>query len=462
MPSSQDWKMDNKVIKSAYELLRKSILSYQGKPVGTAAAVYDTLHAANYRECFIRDFVPSALVFLMDGETDIVKNFLNVVVALREQQSVMEGHERAEGLMPASFNVPRDLDEDTIPSADFGDRAIGRVAPVDSAMWWMLLLRAYVITTGDKSIAYSAHMQESMRSILRLYLHESFETSPAMLVPDASFMIDRRMGVYGHPLEIQVLFFGMLQTALELLQPEPENEQLLMRAKKRLQTLRSYVRIYFWLDRERLNEIHRFSSEEFGHEAVNVLNIYPETIPDWIDGWVPENAGYLVGNLGPGRMDFRFFAFGNLLSILFGLATDDQAAQIMQLYDEHWDDLMGHMPVKICYPAVSGDKWAYTTGSDPKNAPWSYHNGGHWPCLLWAFVGAALKVKRKDLACKAIDLAMDKLMQHQWPEYYDGRKGTLIGRRANYNQTWTAAALILSYRFMEEPGSCSILDSISF
>ena len=71
------------------------------------------------------------------------------------------------------------------------------------------------------------------------------------------------------------------------------------------------MRIYYWLDRQRLNEIHRFRSEEFGVDAVNVLNIYPETIPDWIDGWVPDDGGYFVGNLGPGRMDFRFFAFGN-------------------------------------------------------------------------------------------------------------------------------------------------------
>ncbi len=69
-----------------------------------------------------------------------------------------------------------------------------------------------------------------------------------MLVPDASFMIDRRMGVYGHPLEIQALFYGMLSTAQELLLPTSENERLLSNSKKRMQTLRSYVRIYYWLD----------------------------------------------------------------------------------------------------------------------------------------------------------------------------------------------------------------------
>ena len=265
-----------------------------------------------------------------------------------------------------------------------------------------------------------------------------------------------------HPLEIQALFFGMLQTSLELLRPEPENEQLLMTAKKRLQTLRSYVRIYYWLDQQRLNEIHRFRSEEFGTDVTNLFNIYPATIPEWIDGWMPEQAGYFVGNLGAGRMDFRYFAFGNLLAILFGLATDEQASRIMHLYEHHWDDLIGEMPVKLCYPAVTGEKWAYTTGSDPKNVPWSYHNGGNWPCLLWAFVGAAIRVQRNDLADRALDLAKNKLKKDQWPEYYDGKRGSLIGRRANYNQTWSAAALIIAHRLMEDPDSRKVMASISF
>lgn len=452
---------DDQILTSAYAVLHGSILTCNDEPVGTAAALDSSVEAENYEECFVRDFVPSALVFLMDGEYDIVRNFLCTVVQIRSQQSVMAGHERAFGLMPASFRIEKGADGERAV-ADFGDRAIGRVAPVDSAMWWMLLLRSFVVVTGDLTLARSDEVQECMRATLKLYLQESFETSPSMLVPDASFMIDRRMGVYGHPLEIQSLFYGMLHTAQELLMPTDENTRLLAIVKKRMQTLRSYVRIYYWLDQQRLNEIHRFRGEEFGADAVNLLNIYPESIPDWIDGWVPENAGYLVGNLGPGRMDFRHFAFGNLLAILFGLATDEQAQQIMNLYEARWDDLVGSMPLKICFPAVSGEKWAYTTGSDPKNVPWSYHNGGHWPCLIWAFTGAAIRTGRHDLARRVLAMSQEKLVQDDWPEYYDGKKGTLIGRRANYKQVWSAAGFIIAHRMMNDPDSLSVFESINF
>ena len=88
-------------------------------------------------------------------------------------------------------------------------------------------------------------------------------------------------------------------------------------------------------------------------------------------------TGYRVGNQGPGKVDFRFFAQGNLLSVLFNLAPGKEAEGIMNLYELHWDELISEMPAKIVYPAVAGREWMYVTGSDPKNAPWSYHNGGN-------------------------------------------------------------------------------------
>lgn len=455
--------MDNgTALESAYKLLHDSILSLRGQPVGILAACDANMESQNYAECFIRDFIPSALVFLMNGETAIVRNFLHTVMQLQGQQKEMAGHGHAAALMPASFRIETNAAQEQQLLADFGDRAIGRVAPVDSAMWWMILLRAYTLNSGDTELVRSDECQQVIRRILQLYLRESFETSPAMLVPDASFMIDRRMGVYGHPLEIQSLFYGTLLTAQELLQPTTENEALLEISTKRMKTLRSYVRLFYWLDIARLNSIHRYKGEEFGLDAVNILNIFPESIPDWLDGWLDSDSGYLVGNLGPSRIDFRFFSLGNLLAILFGLTTDEQAQRIMNTFELHWDQLVGQMPLTICFPAVVGKECNLLTGSDPKNAPWSYHNGGHWPALLWAFSGAALRTGRADLSERALQIATEKLPRDNWPEYYDGRTGSLIGRRANLYQTWTAAAYIIGTELMINPDSIATFDALTF
>ena len=63
--------------KEAWELLRDAVVSYCGEPVGTIAANDPTdPHPLNYDQVFIRDFIPSAVAFLLKGETEIVRNFL--------------------------------------------------------------------------------------------------------------------------------------------------------------------------------------------------------------------------------------------------------------------------------------------------------------------------------------------------------------------------------------------------
>lgn len=67
----------SEIEKEAWRLLQDSVVSYCGNPVGTVAANDPAdKQPLNYDQVFIRDFVPSALAFLLKGETEIVKNFL--------------------------------------------------------------------------------------------------------------------------------------------------------------------------------------------------------------------------------------------------------------------------------------------------------------------------------------------------------------------------------------------------
>lgn len=442
----------------AYQVLNAAVMRYRGQPVGTMAANDpNALAAENYGECFIRDFVVSGLVFLVDGKVDIVRNFLLTTLEITERERSAPERTIHPSVMPASFRIIAGEDGSTRIEGDFGDRAIGRVAPVDAILWWTILLCATVQASGDRTLVARQDVQRNLKRVLGLCANETFEVYPTLMVPDAAFMVDRRLDVYGHPLEIQALFYAALRRALHYVAPTSENRQLIALGEQRLLRLRSYLRLFYWLDLQRLSEIHRFPTEEFGNGGVNMLNIYPESVPEWLIEWLPDEAGYLVGNLGPGRMDFRFFAQGNLLAILFGLATDQQAARIMDLIEARWSDLVGAMPLKLCYPAFTGSAWRLLTGSDPKNAPWSYHNAGNWPVLLWSLVAAALKSGRRRLAERAFALAVNRLPRDQWPEYYDGKWGRLIGRRANFNQTWSAAALILAHKLLEDPSLLSLL-----
>lgn len=447
------------MVAEAWEALRRSLVFFRAQPVGTIAA-YD--HASeevlNYDQVFVRDFVPSALAFLMNGEPEIVKNFLLKTLQLQGWEKRIDRFKLGEGAMPASFKVLHDPDRktDTIV-ADFGESAIGRVAPVDSGFWWIILLRAYTKSTGDLSLAETPECQKGMRLILSLCLSEGFDTFPTLLCADGCSMIDRRMGIYGYPIEIQALFFMALRCALVMLKHDTEGKEFIERIVKRLHALSFHMRSYFWLDFQQLNDIYRYKTEEYSHTAVNKFNVIPDSIPDWVFDFMPTRGGYFIGNVSPARMDMRWFALGNCVAILSCLATAEQAAAIMDLIEARWEELVGEMPLKICYPAIESHEWRIVTGCDPKNTRWSYHNGGSWPVLLWLLTAACIKTGRIQIARRAIDLAESRLLKDGWPEYYDGKLGRYTGKQARKFQTWSIAGYLVAKMMLEDPSHLGMI-----
>ncbi|MBA0803878.1 hypothetical protein Gohar_014042 [Gossypium harknessii] len=387
--------------------------------------------------------------------------------------------------MPASFKVRTVPLEDNkfeeVLDPDFGESAIGRVAPVDSGcsvsvgtssksefiemalligLWWIILLTAYGKITGDYSLQERVDVQTGIRLILNLCLADGFDMFPSLLVTDGSCMIDRRMGIHGHPLEIQALFCSALRCSREILTANGSSKNLVSAINNRLSALSFHVREYYWVDMKKVNEIYRYKTEEYSMDATNKFNIYPEQIPSWLMDWIPEKGGYLLGNLQPAHMDFRFFTLGNLWSIVSSLGTPKQNEAILNLIEAKWDDIAGHMPFKICYPALENEEWRIITGSDPKNTqtsvlnelcrPWSYHNGGSWPTLLW-------QMGRLELAQKAVSLAEKRLSIDRWPEYYDTRRGKFIGKQSRLYQTWTIAGFLTSKMMVENPQMASLI-----
>ena len=102
---------------------------------------------------------------------------------------------------------------------------------------------------------------------------------------------------------------------------DDESKNLLRDVNSRLSALDFHIREYYWIDTIKLNEIYRYKIEEYTHDAVNKFNIYPEKIPSWLVNWMPDQGGFLIGNLQPAHMDFRFFSLGNLWAIVTSLTT---------------------------------------------------------------------------------------------------------------------------------------------
>ena len=439
--------LDEECSQQAEAVLRRASMYLEGRVVGTVAACEASPDVQNYRECFVRDFAVSAAAYLEVGETEVVRNFIETVASLHPDQAGST-IPPADGLMPASFTVERDDNGRECVIADYGQRAIGRVAPVDSALWWLLILRAYQNTSGDTGLARSGEVRAAIERVLEYYLRPQFEMLPSLLVPDGSSMIDRRMGVHGHPLDIQVLFWAGMRAGLELL---PEDHELAGPVFRRLAALGRHLREDYWLDRKRVEVIRRFPVEEFGTLLANPWNLHPDAIPVWTMAWLAERGGYYAGNLAPARLDVHFFTLGNLLAVSTGLATPEHAEALFDLIEHHRRDLLSETGMKLTYPALEGRDWYLLTGSDQKNVPWSYHNAGTWPMLLWPLASAARVVGRSELAAEVVAQAAPRLAFDDWPEYYDGPYGGLIGRRSRLEQTWTVAAVLAAAVLLEDP-----------
>ena len=64
-------KPSSDIFTKACQALEDSVIYYKEHPVGTVAARDPDVDALNYNHCFIRDFVSSALIYLINGKPEI-------------------------------------------------------------------------------------------------------------------------------------------------------------------------------------------------------------------------------------------------------------------------------------------------------------------------------------------------------------------------------------------------------
>ncbi|PSB10291.1 alkaline invertase, partial [filamentous cyanobacterium CCP2] len=206
---------DATLVQTAQDLLyEQAMVQIQGAWAGTLAAIppksprTETIEPdLNYSELFIRDNIPVMIYLLIQGKHDIVRHFLTLCLTLQSN------HPPTQGIFPTSF-----VEEDGKLLADYGQRAIGRVISVDATLWWVILAHCYVERSGDRDFALQPEVQQGLQNYLNLILRPSFRAAPTLFVPDGAFMIDRPMDVWGTPLEIQVLLYGSLLSAIGLMQ----------------------------------------------------------------------------------------------------------------------------------------------------------------------------------------------------------------------------------------------------
>jgi Alkaline and neutral invertase len=495
---SNPYRREQSVIQQARALFYdRALVTHAGQYVGAVAAI-DMKRSSeqtgpsfhldlNYGEVFIRDNVPVMIYLLLEGKTAAVENFLNVCIDLQSTQP------QTQGIFPASFSEHQGQ-----LVADYGQRAIGRVCSVDASLWFPILAYAYVQRTGDRQWAIQPRVQLALQRLLHLVIRPWFREAPTLYVPDGAFMIDRPMDVWGAPLEIQVLLQGTLLSAAGLIQmdleekgccnSDPEQPDAPLQsapdaftamqisqfrgAVSGAKRLRRYLLKHYWVNTKTVQVLRQRPTEQYGDEIVNEYNIQTETVPHWLQTWLGDRGGYLIGNIRTGRPDFRFFTLGNCLGAIFDVLSFKQQQSLFQLVWHNQADLIAQMPLRICHPPLDDADWRNKTGFDPKNRPWCYHNSGHWPCLMWFLTIAILRYQQakpdlessfrdhcQTLMYSSYQLLLRRLPQQKWAEYFDGPTGLWTGQQTRLLQTWTIVGFLLVHHFLKvNPHDAHILD----
>jgi glycogen debranching enzyme len=169
------------------------------------------------------------------------------------------------------------------------------------------------------------------------------------------------------------------------------------------------------------------------HRRVRVLT-------DYVKGGAKQRDFYLS------FVNFSFWGedvdvFGNILACLFGLPTPGKREAIVnRLLLRHANQ---PWPVRTLLSPIKPESsfWRPYMERHRQNLPYQYHNGGVWPFVAGFWVLLLLKLGRKELARKELEMYAEVCRVNNWEfnEWLHGKTGKPMGMAW---QSWNAAMFI--------------------
>lgn len=142
--------------------------------------------------------------------------------------------------------------------------------------------------------------------------------------------------------------------------------------------------------------------------------------------------------------------FGNVLALLYGLANDSMAKEVMKTLETA--EVANPYPVRAVTTPIDADHelWRAYMGRHQQNHPHQYHNGGIWPFIggFWAL--ALAKLGKKALAEQELaKLAhVNSLDDWRFTEWFHGQTLKPMGMAG---QSWNAAVYLMAQKALASP-----------
>ncbi len=319
---------------------------------------------------------------------------------------------------------------------DFGEHnRVNFRAYADGGLWYALVAARYLGRYPDE--ASRELIENASLRALEWMRYQDHDTSGLVAIQEGSSWMDL-FPLRGKSLYVNTLRYWATRELGELLQ----DENLLTEAV----TIKESIHEKLWWEPGK--DIARivqdsFSTSSYNEEGYDALG-RKLLLPD--KNLFAEDA-YFLSYLTLRDFGEWFDTLGNVLTILSGLATTDQAAHILSFIERH--ELAHPYPAKAMHPPLTENDvdWRYYFQFGDLNHPHQYHNGGIWPMIGGLYVAALAESGRDHEAAEALtslSRANQDLLGEQWEfnEYLHGVHGHPMGM---LDQAWSAGAYLVAY-----------------
>ena len=320
-------------------------------------------------------------------------------------------------------------------------------AYADGGLWVIIGCASVYKQTGDRD--FLKQVYPAIKQILNWYSYQDVYHIGLLNIAEASDWEDL-FAVRGIGLYVNVLYFMALKNA-GIIAAELNDKESAEEYNKHAESVGTHINNYLWYNGDK--SIIGHISFHFGTASERITeinnlgmeNIFPK------DYNSTEKSYYLP------YISFRDFgnwfdSFGNLLSIISGVADEGRTEKILGLINEF--NVARPYPIKAIYPAINrGEKdWRYYYEYGGLNLPNQYHNGGIWPFLGGFYVAALVKAGRYAEAGNALRSLAElnkKGITNAWEfnEWFHGKSGEPRGMA---EQAWSAGMYIYAYECVKQ------------
>jgi glycogen debranching enzyme len=314
-----------------------------------------------------------------------------------------------------------------------GDVTTENAGAVDANLWFILGHHAYLSVRPDD--AFLRAQWPILERALTWLRYQDMNACGLLEVPEAGDWADLYSVRY-NVLYDNVLFVAALRAMAVMAESvgeagRPYRDQAGEVAER--------INALMWLDRP-------WDGEAFGRQLDRLKDMRLEWFLLYQNTATLTEAPYYLPWVGFREFGTVFDGFGNMLAILFGIASDEKTQRILEHVRAVGADQP--FPLRAFYPPIyPGDRdWREYFRSRNLNLPHQYHNGGAWPFLGGFHVAALVQAGSIEAARGSLeDLARanreGKHNEWEFNEWIHGLSGRAMGHPY---QAWSAGMYLFA------------------